>query len=92
MTFIQRKYSETRGLREIPPNILESYLSHFIMEVRKADGGEYELDSLTSFCNSIEGFLTKQKYKYLLIDSRKLPNTERCKAKRKEVKRKSKGR
>ena len=49
MTFIQRKYSETRSLTEIPPNISDSYLSHFIVEVRKADGEEYEPDSLTSF-------------------------------------------
>ena len=56
MTFIQRKYSETRSLKEIPPNILDVYLSHFIMEVRKADGEGYEPDSLTSFriFNSIE--------------------------------------
>ena len=46
LTFIQRKYSETRSLTEIPPNILHSYFSHFIMEVRKADGGEYEPDSV----------------------------------------------
>jgi len=39
------------------------------MEVRKAAGGEYA-DSLTSFHNSIQRFLTQQQYKYSLIDSR----------------------
>ena len=93
LTFIQRKYSETRSLTEIPPNILHSYLSHFIMEVRKADGGEYEPDSLTSFRNSIQRFLTQQQYRYSLIDSREFSkHREVLKAKRKELKSKGKGR
>ena len=57
-TFIQRKYSETRSLTEIPPNIIVGYLSHFITEVGKADSGEYEPDSLTNFRNSIQRLLT----------------------------------
>ena len=39
------------------------------MEVRKADGGAYEPDSLTSFRNYIQRFLSQHNYKYSLIES-----------------------
>ena len=48
------------------------------MEARKADGGEYERDSFTSFRNSIQRFLSQHNYKYSLIEVLNLPNTGRC--------------
>ena len=93
-TFIQSEpYSETRKLTEIPPQELDKYLCHFLLEIRKADGGEYEPDSLTSIRNSLERFLREQQYKYSLIESREFSkHREVLKAKRKELKSKGKGR
>jgi len=63
------------------------------MEVRKADGAEYESDSLTSFRNSIQRLLTQQQYRYSLTDSREFSkHREVLKARRKELKSKGKGR
>ena len=40
--------SEKRSLTEIPPAELDNYLCHFILEIRKVDGEQYESDSLSS--------------------------------------------
>ncbi|XP_078363476.1 uncharacterized protein KIAA1958-like [Oculina patagonica] len=85
--------SEERSLTEIPPAELDNYLCHFILEIRKTDGEQYEPDSLTSFRNSIERHLSQQQYKYSLIESREFAkHREVLKAKRKELKGNGKGR
>ena len=84
---------EKRSLTEIPPAELDNYLCHFILEIRKADGQQYEPDSLPSFRNSIERHLRQQQYDYSLIESREFSkHREVLKAKRKELKGKGKGR
>ena len=92
LKFIQEPpFSENRDLKEIPPLELDNYLLHFILEVRKPDGEEYEPDSLTSFRNSIERFLREEQYPFSLIESREFAkHREALKAKRKELKGESK--
>ena len=45
--------SSERSLIKILLAELDNYLCHFILEIRKRDGKEYEPASLTSFRNSI---------------------------------------
>lgn len=55
--FSQPPLSEQRSLIEIPSAALDNYLYHFILEIRKPDGEDYEPDSSASFRNSIHIFI-----------------------------------
>lgn len=94
LRFLQDEpYSEKRSLCELSPAELDNYLSHFLLEIRKSDGEEYEPDSLTSYRNSIDRYLREKDYRYSLVESRELSkHREILKAKRKELKGKGKGR
>lgn len=93
-TFLEAEpYKETRKLTDIPPNELDNYLCHFLLEIRKADGQNYEPDSLTSFRNSIDRYLRENSYGFSLVENIEFTkHREVLKAKRKQLKGKGKGR
>ena len=51
--------NENRRLQEIPSQELDSYLSKFILAVRRKNGDEYEPTTLRGFISSIERYLKK---------------------------------
>ena len=40
---------ETREINKIPPGELNNFVGSFLLSIRKADGSEYEPDTLTSY-------------------------------------------
>ena len=88
--FLEPPRSEERRLNDISLAELDNYLYHFILEIRKPDGEEYEHDSSTK--KSIERHLRQQQYDFSLIENREFAkHREILKAKRKELKGKGKG-
>ena len=86
MKFIQEPpRSEDRRLTDIAR--AELYLCHFIVEIRKPYGEEYEPDLLTSFNNSSERHLRQQHYPLIKIPKLycKAPRSFIVKAKRKTL-------
>lgn len=85
--FIEEAYSEKRNITNINTYQLDNYLCHFLLEIRKPDGSEYEPDSLTSFRNSIDRHLRQERYKYSLVNSLEFSkHREILKLKRKQLK------
>ena len=84
---------ENRDILEIPPVELDKLLSHFFVKVRKADGTDYEPDSLTSFQRSIDRYIRENNKLYsILTDKEFRKSRESLEAKRKELRRSGKGR
>ena len=60
-TFLQSE-NESRHLKEIPPQDLDSYISRFILSVRKQSGDEYEPTTLRGMVSSLERYLKRRRY------------------------------
>ena len=63
-----------------------------MLSIRKADGSEYEPDTLTSYHRSIDRFLKEKKYLYSLVNDKEFETSRAVlESKRKELKQKGKG-
>ena len=58
---------EYRKLEDLPPAELDTYLSRFLLSVRKKFGEEYEPTTLRGFIASVERHLKKQGYSDSII-------------------------
>ena len=84
--------NETRHVVDIEPGTLDQYVGSFILDIRKADGSEYEPDSLTSFHRSINRKLEEFGYPYSLVDSKEFKLSKKVlESKRRELKQKGMG-
>ena len=62
------------------------------MSFRKADGSEYEPDTLSSYHRSIDRFLKEKKYLYCLLNDKEFEQAELyCNMNEKKIKQKGKG-
>lgn len=83
---------ESREINTIEPYELDNYIGSFLLSIRKANGSEYEPDTLTSYHRGIERFLREKQYPYSLVTSREFDTSRTILAsKRKELKQKGKG-
>ena len=53
----QAPYCEESSIEALQPERLDFLVKHFLLEIRKSDGSEYEPDTLTSYRNSIDRYL-----------------------------------
>ena len=74
------------------PTELDNLIGKYILSIRKADGEEYEPDTLTSYHRGIERYLQEHSYKYSIIKDREFEMSRYALAsKRKELKQKGNG-
>ena len=61
--------NEERDIAQIPPQQLNIYIGGFLMLLKKADGSDYEPDSLTSFHRGIDRYLRESDYPHSIMTS-----------------------
>ena len=84
--------NESRRLEEIPPQDLDSYLSRFLLSVRKQNSDEYEPTTLRGMLASFERYLKRLRYSESIITGQSFAKTrEVLKSKQKQLKRVGKG-
>lgn len=90
--FLTERHQESRESHLIPPADLNRYLSEFIINVRKKDGGEYEPSYLRGLISSFDRQLRRHKYGYVIISSPEFADTrEAMRVKQKNLKSQGKG-
>ena len=90
--FLAEKHQESREIHLIPPADLSRYLSEFIINVRKKDGGEYEPSYLRGLISSFDKHLRRHKYGYAIISSPEFVDTrEAIRVKQKNLTSQGKG-
>ncbi|CAF1147571.1 unnamed protein product, partial [Didymodactylos carnosus] len=67
--YLEDTFNEHIAIDALKPDQLCSYLKHYFQNVRKADGSEYEPDTLRSFMLSIERYLKSRKYSFNILES-----------------------
>ena len=77
---------ETRPVENIPPLELNSFISEFIITVRRKDNEEYEPDSLRAMIASFERYLRKKTTASALLTTRNLRRRAALKPKQKDLK------
>ena len=83
---------ETRPVENIPPLELNSFISEFIITVRRKDNEEYEPDSLRAMIASFERYLRKKNYGFSIVNDKEFEKTRAAlKSKQKDLKKKGKG-
>ena len=83
---------ENRKLEDLSPAKLDTYLSRFLLSVRKTSGEEYEPTTLGGFNASVERRLKKWGYSDSIITGQPFAKTrDALKSKQKELKRLGKG-
>ena len=81
-----------RNPETMPPNVLCPYLATFMRELKKADGTDYEPDTINFIQGSIDRHLREQGYPYSVIESSEFKMVkEVVEAKRKMLKASGKG-
>ena len=76
----------------MPPQDLDSYISRFILSVRKQSGDEYEPTTLRGMVSSFERYLKRRRYCESIITGQAFAKTrEVLKSKQKQLKRIGKG-
>ncbi|XP_062619802.1 uncharacterized protein KIAA1958 homolog [Saccostrea cucullata] len=84
--------NETREINRIPTSELDNFIGSFLLSIWKADGSEYEPDTLTSYHRSIDRYLKEKKYPYSLVNDKEFETSRTVlMSKRKELKQKGKG-
>lgn len=83
---------ENRDILDIPPIVLDRYLSSFLMDVKKDNGDDYEPDTLTSIHRSIARKLDEEGYGHSLLNSDEFRTSKKVlEARRRELKQDGKG-
>lgn len=91
-SFMEQKLGEFREVYNIPPFELNTVLCKFFIGVRKANGDEYEPNSLRGMLSSIDRFLRKSNYGVSLLKDINFSKTrDVLKSKQKFLKKKGKG-
>ena len=91
LTFLATE-KEYRKLEDLPPAELDTYLSRFLLSVRKKSGEEYEPTTLRGFIASVERHRKKQGYSDSIITGQPFAKTRNAlKSKQKQLKRLGKG-
>ena len=89
-----RSKGEQKEIHHIDHELLDEYISNFILSARKQDGTEYEPVSLRSIVSSLDRKLKRQKYPYSIMQNDgpafNLTRTA-LKAKQKSLKKQGKG-
>ena len=81
-----------RNPETMPPHVLCPYLATFMRELKKADGTDYEPDTINSIQGSIDRHLREQGYPYSITESSEFKMVkEVVEAKRKMLKASGKG-
>ncbi|RMX60667.1 hypothetical protein pdam_00021124 [Pocillopora damicornis] len=89
---LAKDYKENRKLEDLSPAKLDTYLSRFLLSVRKTSGEEYEPTTLRGFNASVERHLKKRGYSDSIITGQPFAKTrDALKSKQKELKRLGKG-
>lgn len=84
--------SQPIAIERLSPQQLDSYLSKFLLAVRKKNGEEYEPTTLRGFLSSVERYLRKHRYSESIITGQNFARTrEALKSKQKQLKREGKG-
>lgn len=60
--FLKERYNEQREIQEIAPTELNRYTADFIINVRKADGKEYEPSYIRGLISSLDRKLKRHRY------------------------------
>ena len=82
----------TRTIENMPDQELDKVLAHFLLNVRKTNGDEYEPDTLTSMLRSFDRFLSvKEKHCSILTERQFTKVREALSSKRKQLRRTGKG-
>ncbi|XP_056000117.1 uncharacterized protein KIAA1958-like [Ostrea edulis] len=88
----QEPRNETREVNKMNPSELDNYIGSFLLSIRKADGSDYEPDTLTSYHRSIDRYLRENKYPFSLVNDKEFATSRTVLiSKRKELKQKGKG-
>lgn len=83
---------DSTSLHELSPQVLNDLLSKFIFGVRKKDGSDYEPTTLRGFLSSVQRYLNKQNYGFIIFTDAAFKTTmATLKAKQKELKAKRLG-
>lgn len=83
---------EPRKPEQIEPRSLDVYISTYMKDLKKQNGGEYEPDSITAIFCSMDRYLRERHYKASLMDSSAFKNSrEMIEAKRRSLKALGKG-
>ena len=83
---------ETREINTIQADELDNYIGSFLLSIRKANGEQYEPDTLTSYHRGIDRYLGDRKYPFSLVVDKEFATSRAVLAsKRKELKQKGKG-
>ena len=79
-------------MEELSPSQLDTYLSKFLLAVRKKNGEEYEPTTLRGFISSVERYLKKHRYCESVVTGQSFSRTrETLRSKQKQLKRDGKG-
>ncbi|XP_070550322.1 uncharacterized protein KIAA1958-like [Ptychodera flava] len=66
--FIETRYDDHIELSDIPATALNEYLAAFFINMKKADGSDYEPDSISAVNHSIERYFSEKRYGVILND------------------------
>ena len=71
-TFVSQTLNKEKTFKFelLNPTKLDNLIGQFLLSIRKADGEEYEPDTLTSYRRGIERYLREHSYKYSIIRDR----------------------
>ena len=88
-----RLKDESRPVEEIPPHELSSFISEFIITMRKKENNEeYEPNSLRAMMTSFERYLKKNNYGYSIMRGVEFEKVRTAlKSKQRDLKKKGKG-
>ncbi len=79
-------------MEELSPSQLDTYLSKFLLAVRKQNGEEYGPTTLRGFISSVERYLNKHRYCESVVTGQSFARTrETLRSKQKQLKRDGKG-
>ena len=91
LSFLHDK-KESRNIENIPVMQLDALVGEFILTLKKADGTDYEPDTLTSYHRAIDRYLQDKDYPHSLVESKDFKmSRDVLSAKRKELKQKGLG-
>ena len=79
-------------MEELSPSELDTYISKFLLAVRKKNGEEYEPTTLRGFISSVERYLKKHRYCESVVTGQSFARTRgTLRSKQKQLKRDGKG-
>ena len=65
-----QKRDHPKNIKILAPDTLDSILQHFVTEINKKDGKDYEPSSLAAMQSSIDRYLRESNYEHSILNSR----------------------